>query len=273
MNWKEETAVVTGAAAGIGKGIVNALAKRGCRVVCLDIDREANQGTALEAERLFGAPCSARHCDVGDPESVDRTFDRILDQFGKIDILVNNAAVFSTMSFVQDSYEAALRDFDRNMNVNARGTFLCAKKAAPVMARNKKGQIVNVITNHVKRYLFPPSGNEHGYDASKYAQLALNESLDRELKGRGIRVNAVCPAATRTPMLKAFFDACGMELSRESIGQCTGIASLLEPWEVAEAVCHLMEWDDTQPTGKAFLLITREDCEKLKYGYAEELAK
>ena len=273
MNWKEQVAVVTGAADGIGYGIAFALAKRGCRIACLDIADEKNEKTAAALSGAAGKECRAYHCDMADPESIEEVFDRILKDFGRIDILVNNAGVFSTMSFVEDSYETALENYHFNMDVNARGLFLCAKKAAPHMAERGYGHIINVITNHVKRYLFPPSDNEHSYDASKYAQLAFNESLDCELRKYGIRVNAVCPAATRTPMLQAFFDDLGMELTKETIGECAGIASLLEADEVGEAVCHIINWDDTQPTGKAILLMYSKDCENLKQGYVEELAK
>lgn len=273
MNWKEQVAVVTGAADGIGQGIAISLAKRGCRVACLDIADEKNKETADKASRAAGVNCRAYHCDLADPVNIDTTFEAIFRDFGKFDILINNASVFSTMSFVEDSYESALKDYHFNMDINARGMFLCAKKVAPHMAEKGYGHIINVITNHVKRYLFPPSDNEHSYDASKYAQLALNESLDCELKKHGVRVNAICPAATRTPMLQAFFDDLGMELNRETIGKCAGIASLLEVKEVAEAVCYILDWDNTQPTGKAFLVMYSEDCEKLKYGYIEELAK
>lgn len=273
MDWKNQVAVVTGAADGIGREVALSLAKRGCRVACLDIAEDKNKKTAAASLEAAGNTCRAYTCDIADPEGIDRVFDRILQDFGQIDILVNNAAVFSTMSLVKDSYETALENYQFNMDVNARGTFLCAKKAAPHMAKRGYGHIINVVTNHVKRYLYPPSDSEHCYDASKYAQLAFNESLDCELKKYGIRVNAVCPAATRTPMLEAFFEEIGMELSKETIGECAGIASLLEGWEVAEAVCHILDWDETQPTGKAILLIYSEDCEKLKQGYVEELAK
>ncbi len=273
MNWEEQRAVVTGAAYGIGREIVFSLAKRGCRVACLDIADDDNVRTAGRASELAGKQCRAYHCDIADPDGIDETFEKIFREFGGIDILINNAGVFSAMSFVGDTYEAALEDFHFNMDVNARGTFLCAKKAAPQMAKRGGGHVINVVTNHVKRYLFPPSDSEHSYDASKYAQLALNESLDCELKAYGIRVNAVCPAATRTPMLQSFFDSLGMEMTKETIGKCTGIPSLLEPDEVAEAVCSILEWDETQPTGKAMLLVHSEDCEKLKYGYVEELGR
>lgn len=272
MQLTGQLAVVTGAAQGIGKGIALALAKRGVRVVCLDIQDPANEQTAAEAS-AFCKGCAAMHCNVADAEEVKAVFETIQNTMGTVDILVNNAAVFSTLSMADDSYEQALAHYRENMDCNALGTFLCAKMVAPGMKKQGYGQILNVVTNHVKRYLFPPSSNEHAYDASKYAQLAFNESLDCELKPCGVRVNAICPASTRSPMLQAFFDSIGMALTKENIGKCAGVASLLECDEVGQAACHILSWDADQPTGKAFLLMHSEDCEKLKNGYAEDLAR
>lgn len=270
-NLNGKIAVVTGSAQGIGKAVVRSLAKRGVRVMCLDIKDTLNEQTAKEASLI--TPCTAYHCDVSSAQQIDCVFDDILLQHGNIDILINNAAVFSTMSFVSSGYQDALEDFEFNMNTNARSTFLCSKKVAPHMAAKRSGQIINVITNHIKRHLFPPSSNEHSYDASKYAQLALNESLDCELKQYGIRVNAVCPASTRSPMLQNFFDSINMKLTKENIGVCAGHASLLECEEVGEAICNILEWDDDEPTGKAYLLMYSDDCTNLKNGTVEELAK
>lgn len=265
-------AIVTGAAQGIGKAIALALADRGAVVVCLDKNKEENDAVAALIMAKGGHGISLS-CDVSDPVSVSQVFGRIFREYGPAYALVNNAAVFSTMSFVQDDFKKALEDFDCNMNCNARGAFLCAKMVAPQMAAKKSGQIINVVTNHVKRRLFPASANEHSYDASKFAQLALNESMAQELKEYGIRVNAICPAATRSPMLQNFFDDIGMELTTENIEACTGYPSLLECEEVGEAVCHMLEWSNDQPVGKAYLVMYSEDCEKLKYGHVEELAK
>lgn len=273
MTLENQTAVVTGAAEGIGRAIVLALAKRNVRVICLDCNEKENKKTAAEAAAISRTGSVAYTCDVADPQQVSRTFDCILENGERMDILVNNAGVFSTMSFVKDSYEDALKDYERNMNTNARGTFLCSKKAAPYMAERGSGQILNVVTNHMKRHLFPPSDNEHSYDASKWAQHGLNESLDCELKPYGIRVNAIYPAATRSGMLQRFFDALGIPLTKETIGACSGHASLLEAEEVGEAACHILEWEDSQPTGQAILLMYSEDCERLKQGYTEEFAE
>lgn len=175
------------------------------------------------------------------------------------------------MSFIKDTYEHALSDYESNMNVNVRGTFLCSKKAADIMA-SKGGHIIHVNTNHIKRYLYSVSANEHNYDASKYAQMALNESMAKELKEYGIRVNAICPAATRTPMLNDFFTSTELPLTAERIGQATRIPSLLEPEEVAEAICGMLCWHKDAPVGKEYLVMYSKDCEKLVKGPVEEFA-
>ena len=269
---KDMIAVVTGGAQGIGRSICVALAARGVKVYSLDIKDTENR----ETERLMQSlqpHAWALHCDVSDADDVDTVFDSILKAEDGIDILVNNAAVFSTMSFVETSYRDALRDWAFNMDTNARSTFLCTKKAAPSMAAHGHGEIINIVTNHVRRDLFPPSDSEHGYDASKYAQLSLTESMACELSAYGIRVNAVCPASTRSPMLTAFFDGIGMELNRETIGRVSGYATLLESEEVAETVCAMMNWDGREPVGKAYLLMYSEDCLELQNGHSQRLSK
>ena len=266
---KGKTAVVTGAAKGIGKGIALCLAKRGVKVYLLDIDDEENKKTEEELRQY--AEATALHCDVGDPKQIDEVFDEILKE-DDIDILVNNAGIFIANSYLKGTYEEALEVFDKQMAVNARGTYLCTKKAAPHMAERRSGAILNIVTNHLKRELYRPSRSEQAYDASKWAQYELNESMDRELKEYGIRVNALCPASTRTPMLEGFFTDYGLPLTRENVFKVTHFDSLLEIEDVGEAACNVLEWEDPEPTGKAYLLIYKEDCERLKEGHIRELA-
>lgn len=268
-----QVAVVTGSAQGIGKAIVLALAKEGAVVCCLDIKDKENQQTALDAAQQGNSVCEAYHCDISDPQQINAIFDQIVNRFQKIDILINNAAVFSMMSFVKDTYQKALEDYTYNMDVNARGTFLCTKKVAPFMAQRESGNIINVNTNHIKRYLFSVSKSEHSYDASKYAQLALNESMAKELIQYGVRVNAICPASTRTPMLNGYFKPEDLPLTKETIRKATHYSSLLEPEKVAMAVCGMLQWPKDAPVGKEYLLMYSEDCKKLAAGPVEELAK
>lgn len=193
------TAVVTGGGGGIGRSIVLALADRGLKTYSLDIDDVKNAETASHSTVIVPL-----HCDVGDPAAILDTFSQILET-NTIDVLVNNAGIFIGNSYLVGTYKEALDAFDRQMAVNTRATYLCTKMVAPGTAARGHGAILTIVTNHLARRLFPPSDSEQAYDATKWAQYQLNESMDAELKRHGIRVNALCPASTRTPMLQNFF--------------------------------------------------------------------
>ena len=264
-----KTAVVTGAAEGIGKGIAGALADADYEVFCLDKNDEENRKTVDEINRKK-KKAAALHCDLESPDEIREVFEKILEDH-HIDVLVNNAGIFISNSYLKGSYEEAVEVFDRQMAVNARATYLCTKMAAKDMAERKDGKILNIITNHVARNLYRPSRSEQAYDASKWAQFELNESMDRELKEYGIRVNALCPASTRTPMLQGFFDDYGLPLNRETVAKVTHFDSLLEIEDVGRAAVNILSWDDDQPTGNAYLLIYQKDCDDLKKGHQERL--
>ncbi len=258
------TAVVTGGAKGIGRGIVRELSAKRIRVISLDVDDEENEKTARETG------CLPRHLDVGDPEEIDRVFDEIMGEH-HIDILINNAGIFIPNSYLEGTFKDARELFDRQMNVNARGTYLCTKKVARAMADRKEGAIINIVTNHLKRSLYRPSKSEQAYDASKWAQYELNESMNRELSEHGIRVAALCPASTRTPMLEKFFTDYGLPLTRENVFRVTHFDALLEPEDVGRAVINILQWDADQPSGGAYLLIYPQDCDILEHGHCERL--
>lgn len=269
----EKVAIVTGAAQGIGKAIALALAQRGCHVCCLDVKEQENRSVVQTAQSYHNQQCLGITCDITDPQQVKEAFAEIVHMFTKVDILINNAAVFTTESFVKDSYEEAIDKYHQNMDTNCLGTFLCTKQAAPIMAKQRQGWIINVNTNHVKRHLFSVSKSEHAYDASKYAQLSLSASMAKELLPYGIRVNAICPASTRTPMLEGYFDPSQLPLTKQIIEQATHYASLLEPEEVAKAVCGMLQWSKEEPVGNAYLLMYSQDCEALAKGHIDCLAK
>lgn len=267
---KSKTAVITGGACGIGKGILIELAKKNVRVISLDIDDEANERTIKEASAISEAGASAYHCDLSDPKEINDVFDEVLSN-EHIDILVNNAGIFISSSYLKGTYEEALDIFDRQMNINARGTYLCTKKTAPSMASRGEGAILNIVTNHLQRKYFRPSRNEQAYDPSKWAQYEMTESMHRELIEHGIRVIALCPAATRTPMLQRFFDDYGLPLNAENVGKVTHFASLLEIEDVGRAAVNVLSWDDNEPAGRSYLLIFKEDCDALSAGHNENL--
>lgn len=267
---QNKVAVVTGSAQGIGKEIAKSLIRLGVIVYGLDINDQKNQEVANECLPL-GKYINV-HCDISSPKEINEVFNSIISVENCIDILVNNAAIFTTTSILKDSYSTVLENYEQNMNINTRGTLLCIKKVVDGMAKKGHGEIININTNHVKRKLFSVSKNEHSYDASKYAQLSLNESIARELNEVGIRVNAICPAATRTPMLNNFFKPEDLPLTAEIIGKATHYASLLEPEEVANAVIGMITWPENGVFGKEYLLMYSEDCESLAKRPVEVLA-
>ncbi len=270
---KQKVAIVTGSAQGIGKAIAIKLAQNGYCLCLLDNQEEKNNITLSEINKISDNESYAYTCDIGNKDEVIKVFDDIKNHFEYIDVLINNAAVFTTESIVKDDINKIVENYHKNIDTNFFGTLLCSSLVAPLMIKQNKGTIINVNTNHIKRNLFNVSRSEHCYDASKYAQLSLTQSMARELKDYGIRVNAICPASTRTPMLEGYFDPSLLPLTKETILKATHYYSLLEPEEVADAVLGMINWDNDQPVGNTYLLMYSEDCKDLVKGHVERLSK
>jgi 3-oxoacyl-[acyl-carrier protein] reductase len=253
--WTKQ-AVITGTAQGIGKAAAKAFVGKGYEVWGLDIQAQA-------AFPHFH-PVT---CDLKEAKQIKAAFSKL----DRIDVLVNNAAVFSQIRFADCTYEEMETDFDFNFDVNVKAAFLTSKLAADVMIKQGFGTILQVNTNHIKRCLFSVSRSEHCYDASKYAMTSLTESLAKELQPCGIQVYGLCPASTRTPMLENYFPKACLPLTKEIIGKATHYESLLEPEEVADVMTAMAEWKD-QPAGHSYLLMYTEDCQRLKEGHQEDLA-
>ena len=181
-----KTAVVTGAAQGIGKAICETLAEEGARVVVADINEVGAQAVANALPN--GAFAVA--CDVGDPAAVEALFKKV-EAEGGIDVLVNNAAIVPFI--VWD--EVDLAHWDQIIRVNLTGVFMMARAASDLMRKTeRKGNIVNICSNTV----FAGTPNMAAYVASKGGVLGLTRALATELGKHGIRVNAVTPGLTAT---------------------------------------------------------------------------
>ena len=193
MELRETTAIVTGAARGIGRGIAQALASEGANIVVADLPAlEEEMERTQELVEAEGAQALLVHCDVRDWSQVSAMAQAALDRFGRIDVLVNNAGVISVAPVVTMTEE----QWDQVMNVNVKGTFLCSKAVVPHLAQQRSGSIVNLSSQAGKR---GQAGVAH-YCASKWAIIGFTQSLAHELGPSNVTVNAVCPGEVDSAM-------------------------------------------------------------------------
>ena len=224
-----KVAVVTGAARGIGLAICTALAARGARVVVADID---GAGAERAAASLDGA--EAAECDVRDEAQVDALLAGARERHGSLDVVVPNAGVGRVQPLLEMSYD----DWRETLSVNLDGVFLTARGAGRIMVEQGSGSIVT-IASITAMDGSPGVGN---YAAAKAAVVNLTKTLNTELRGFGIRVNAVCPGFIRTDLVErneAAFDA----LLPEGLTLDDVVSQKQSRWgtpeDVAAAVCFL----------------------------------
>jgi NAD(P)-dependent dehydrogenase (short-subunit alcohol dehydrogenase family) len=180
-----KVAIITGAAQGIGAEYARALAAEGAAVIVADVLDAAPVAQEITGK---GGQALALRCDVTDPTSVQAMVAATLERFGKLDILVNNAALFGNVKR-KPFEEIESAEWDRMMAVNVRGAFECVKAVAPAMRSQKYGKIVNIASGTV----FKGAPMLLHYVTSKGAIVAMSRSLARELGGDGIRVNTLAP--------------------------------------------------------------------------------
>lgn len=188
----DKVAVITGAGQGIGRAYAKAFAEQGAIAVIAERDGAAGERVAKEIQDAGGRSLAVQ-TDVADEASVLRAFDATLEAFGRIDILVNNAAIFASLGR-RTFDEIPLQEWDQVMRVNVTGSFLCAKAVAGPMRKAGWGRIINISSDTV------PMGlpNFTHYVTSKAAVVGMTRCMARELGGHGINVNAVCPGLTDT---------------------------------------------------------------------------
>lgn len=195
---KGKVAIVTGGARGIGRGIVEGFAKEGADIVISDIMRDDAQELA---EKLAegGVKALAIRTDVTKKTDVDKVVSVTLSEFGKIDILVNNAGVLTHANLI----ELEEKDWERIIDVNAKGVYLMSQAVAPHMVGARQGKIVNISSLAGKR---GSPGLTH-YSASKFAVIGITQTLAQELGEYNINVNAICPGILRTQMWEVLLNA------------------------------------------------------------------
>ncbi len=193
MELKNAVAIVTGGARGIGRGIACELAKEGVRVAIADVpSTDADRRETIAEIKRLGSDAIPIDVDVRDFAQVQAMVRRTLDRWGQIDILVNNAGVIS-VGLVATLPE---EDWDRVIDVNLKGTFLCSKAVVPHMMQRRTGRIINLSSQAGKR---GSPGVSH-YCASKWGVIGFTQSLAHEGGPFNITVNAICPGEVDTYM-------------------------------------------------------------------------
>jgi NAD(P)-dependent dehydrogenase (short-subunit alcohol dehydrogenase family) len=195
MNLANQVALVTGAGQGIGKASALALAAAGAHVIAADIAGRKAEETA-EAIMSLQRRALPVQADVGDLRDIDRMVRQALDEFGQIDILLNNAGVTRRA----DIMELTEEDWDRIHRVNAKGVFFCLQRVAREMIPRRSGRIVNIASIAGKGY---EGTSNAAYAASKGAVISLTKTAAQQLGRHNINVNSVCPGVTRTALSEA----------------------------------------------------------------------
>ncbi|MGD0283420.1 MAG: 3-oxoacyl-[acyl-carrier-protein] reductase [Dissulfurispiraceae bacterium] len=188
---KGQTAIITGAGRGIGKAIGEALAGRGVNIVVVDVNPDMAKETASELEKL-GIRSMGLKADVSNSSEVSALFENAQREFGKVEILVNNAGITRDGLLMRMKEE----DWDAVININLKGTFLCSREAVKIMAKQRYGRIINIAS--VVAFMGNPG--QANYSASKAGIVGLTKTLAKEYAGRALTVNAVAPGFIATAM-------------------------------------------------------------------------
>lgn len=192
MRLKDKVTIITGAAHGIGRAYARRFAEEGARVIVADIDAEGGEATA-KALLDAGGTAWARATDVTNYPDVEGLMRETVAKYGKIDVLLNNAAIYVTQKLWKGPVEElALDEWDRVIEVNLKGVFLCSKAVIPIMKRQRQGKIINIASGT----FFSGSGNMPHYTTAKGGVVALTRVMARQLGDWNINVNCMTPGST-----------------------------------------------------------------------------
>jgi len=239
MRLKDKVALITGAAAGIGKATAKVFRAHGAEVCICDVNENLGEATAVELG------CTFETVDVTDRQAVQGWVDEIVDQFGRIDVLINNAGILRDGIFVKVKDGELVKQmsedaFDTVIDVNLKGVFNCTQFAAPHMIKQNAGTIVNASS------VVGLDGNfgQTNYVATKAGVIGMTKVWARELGRYNIRVNAVAPGIIRTEMVESMPENAITEFKKHQ-----PLGRFGEPEEVAKAYLFLASDDASYVSG------------------------
>jgi len=226
MRFENKIAIVTGAAQGIGREIAFGLSWEGASVVVADIDLPAAEACvrSLVAEGGKGWACQV---DISDPVQVNRMVESVVERFGRIDVLVNNAGI----GHAKPVLETTLEEWNQVLAVNLTGQFLCAQAVARAMLAQGGGRIVNVASISGER----GGSGRAAYGAAKAGVILLTKVMAAELADKGIAVNAISPGPTETEQVRQVHDAA----TRNAYRRLLPMKRYAAPREIAQAALFL----------------------------------
>jgi 3-oxoacyl-[acyl-carrier protein] reductase len=242
MRLKDRVAIVTGAARGIGQAYCLALAREGAHIVAADILPCAETVALVEQA---GGEALGITADVSNPQSAQAMAAQTLQRFGRIDILINNAAVYGGLQLTPFE-QIPEAEWDRVMAINVKGIWLCCKAVVPVMKQQGKGKIINISSDTI--WMGVPLFLH--YVASKGAVFALTRALARELAGTGINVNTITPGYTMTEAAQGIADPETVTRLRAWVVDQQIIKRVEEPSDLAGTVIFLASEDSDFITGQ-----------------------
>lgn len=231
-----QIALVTGASRGIGRAIAESLARSGAKVACVARSAEKLQET-VSTITAAGGVAEAFECNVADPASVEKIVSAVVEKFGKLQILVNNAGV------TRDTLLARMSDeqWDEVLNTNLRGAFLFTRAVTRPMMQGRYGRIINIssVSGLVG------NAGQANYSASKAGLIGFTRSVARELASRNVTANCVCPGFIETDMTAALGEAV-----QEEVKKRIPVKRLGTPQDVAAAVLYLASSEASYITGQ-----------------------
>jgi NAD(P)-dependent dehydrogenase (short-subunit alcohol dehydrogenase family) len=236
--------IVTGAGSGIGRASALLFAAEGAHVVAADLD----EASVAETAREIGGDAVARRVDVADEVDTRALAASVVERFGRIDVLFNNAGIAG----VGDVEETTLEVWEQVMRVNVRGVFLMSRAVVPVMIEQKSGSIVNMSSAIATTGL----ARRVSYAASKGAVLALTKSMQVDLAPHGVRVNALMPGTIMTPFVERYLSEsyADPEEGRRSIRSRQLSGDLGTPEDIAHAALYLASDESRFVLGSGFVI-------------------
>ena len=238
---KDKVALVTGGSKGMGEAAVRIFSEKGASVAILDVDIEAAEKLSAELNEN-GANTIAIQCDVSSEAEVEKAIAKVVETYGKLDAAFNNAGIQIP---AQDITETSEEDYEKILNVNLKGVWLCMKHELIQMKKQQSGAIVN--NSSLAGKVGVPGRTP--YVAAKHAILGITKSAAADYASQGIRINAVCPGTIETPMVNDMVNS--GDLKREDSINAAPINRLGKASEVADAAVWLCGEESTYVIGQS----------------------